>query len=221
MRNFSNELYRAFLDRANMLGYNAVEYETVKQPVEFFKGQEYICSLMPNGEIHYRENATVSEDVSRLSELFASMRHVYDLYDKAENLPFKGVENYKVLCEYEKFLLVAMMDDNDQLRFVTWRYSYNRDSVAYGHYFDTDYDGARQDFAIRSGLIDEQKLFKPDDLIVIYDACVYRALNDENMIYNEEGKLRKLIERIEKIVTELHERTEPEQETEQDLDQEV
>lgn len=40
MRKFSNELYRAFLGRAYTLGYTVVEYETVDQPVEFYKGRE-------------------------------------------------------------------------------------------------------------------------------------------------------------------------------------
>ena len=82
MRKFSNELYRAFLERAYTLGYTAVEFETVGQPVEFYKGREYICSLMPDGEIHYKDNAAVRDDVFRLTELFSSMKHAYDLYEK-------------------------------------------------------------------------------------------------------------------------------------------
>jgi len=203
MRKFSNELYRAFLERAYTLGYTAVEFETVGQPVEFYKGREYICTLMPDGEIHYKDNAAVRDDVFRLSELFSSMKHAYDLYEKAENLPFEGVKNYKVLCEFGNFLLAAMMDNNDQLRFVTWRYSYNRDSVAYGHYFDTDYDGARQDFAVRAGLIDEKKLLKENELVTLYEACIFRGRNDSDISFDDEKRLMNVMNRIQENIPNL------------------
>jgi len=221
MRTFSDELYMAFLDRSYNLGYNAVEFQSTKQPVEFYKDKAYVCSFMPNGEFHYQSNPDVRADVTKLSELFAEMRHAYDLYDRGQHLSFNGVENYKVLCEFGSFLLAAMKDNNEQLKFVTWSYSYDRESVAYGHYFDTDYKGARQDFAVRAGLIDEQKLFKTEDLMAIYDACVYRAVNDEAINYKDERKLQSLTERIEKLVPELQERNESEQEMEQDLGQEA
>jgi hypothetical protein len=158
---------------------------------------------MPDGEIHYKDNAAVCDDVFRLSELFSSMKHAYDLYEKAENLPFESVKNYKVLCEFGNFLLAAMMDNNDQLRFVTWRYSYNRDSVVYGHYFDTDYDGARQDFAVRAGLIDEKKLFKEDELVTLYEACIFRGRNDREISFDDEKKLMNVMNRIQENIPNL------------------
>jgi len=183
----------AVLDRAYNLGYTAVEFQSTKQPVEFYKGKEYVCSFMPNGEFHYQSNPDVREDVSKLSELFAEMKHAYDLYDRGQHLIFKGVENYKVLCEFGSFLLAAMKDNNEQLRFVTWSYSYDHESVAYGHYFDTNYKGARRDFAVRASLIDEKKLFKEDELVTLYETCIFRGRNDREISCDDEKKLSSLV----------------------------
>ena len=203
MRTFSDELYMAFLDRAYNLGYSAMEFQSTKQPVEFYKGKEYVCSFMPNGEFHYQSNPDVREDVSKLSELFAEMKHAYDLYDRGQHLIFKGVENYKVLCEFGSFLLAAMKDNNEQLRFVTWSYSYDHESVAYGHYFDTNYKGARRDFAVRAGLIDEKKLFKEDELVTLYETCIFRGRNDREISCDDEKQLSSLMDKIKSNIPDM------------------
>lgn len=51
---------------------------------------------------------------------------------------------------------------------MTWRYTYDRKGVTLGHYYHNDYAGAKEDFAIRSGLVSEQKLFKDKELQGIY-----------------------------------------------------
>lgn len=83
MEGLSEPLYQAFLERAYRLGYTAVEYESKSQPVEFYKGREYICSLMPDGTIHFKPDTGMERDVHRLSNILLSMKHPYALYADA------------------------------------------------------------------------------------------------------------------------------------------
>lgn len=72
-------------------------------------------------------------------------------------------EKYRKLSEYGRIVLAARDDGDYGLHFVTWEYSYDRKGVGQGHY-TTDYEGAKKDFATRSGLIQEKILFQPDQL---------------------------------------------------------
>ena len=48
---------------------------------------------------------------------------------------------------------------------------YDRTGVVHGHYFMENYDAAKQDFATRSGLIQTEQLFSPEQLTEIYRCC--------------------------------------------------
>ena len=48
--------------------------------------------------------------------------------------------------------------------------AYERQGVCHGHYFEDDFQSAKQDFAIRSGLISKAQLFSPEQLTELYRA---------------------------------------------------
>ncbi len=54
--------------------------------------------------------------------------------------------------------------------FVTWKRYYNGSGVCNGGYFLDDYEAAKQDFAIRAGLIEKQRLFSDTQLLDIYQS---------------------------------------------------
>ena len=57
------------------------------------------------------------------------------------------------------------------VQFVTWDWSFDRTGLNQGNYFQENYAGAKQDFAIRAGLISKQQIFNPGQLIEIYRCC--------------------------------------------------
>lgn len=138
MKELSEPLYRAFLKRMQKLGYTAVKPESRDQPTELFKGEQYIGFLLPNGAIYYNTGTGVEKEIHRLADALLEMKPPYALYDTAAYLPYKGVEKYKMLCEFGDALLAARLDDDGELRFVTWVYDYNHESVMHTLYFDTD-----------------------------------------------------------------------------------
>lgn len=217
MKGLSEPLYRAFLGRIQNLGYRTVEPESRDKPTELYKGEQYVGFLLPNGAIYYTPGTGLEKEVHGLTDLLLAMKPPYALYAEAAYLPFKGVEKYKLLCEFGDTLLAARLDDDSELRFVTWDYDYRHEGVMHTRYFDTDFAAAKQDFAERCGLVSDQKTFDPKELAAIYDACMYRGRNDENLDREDEEKLLVLVEKLESMAPELIKR-EPEQVTENELE---
>lgn len=217
MKGLSEPLYYVFLERIYKLGYTAVEHESRSQPVEIYKDKEYICSLMQDGAFHFKPGTGVDSDVHGLSDILLSMKPLYELYENAAYLSFKGVEKYKLLCEFGDALLAVRLDDDHELRFVTWMYDYRHEGVMHTKYFDTDYSAAKQNFAIRCGLVDEKRLFDEKELVALYDACVYRGSHDETLSSDNEKLLQGLVQKLECVLPELS-NTEQEQEQEKGME---
>ena len=103
-------------------------------------------------------------------------------------------------------------------QFVTWIWDYNRTGVSYGHYYDEDFCGAKQDFAVRSGLISKTQLFSPEELTELYRATDY--LLDEGPEL-EDGHLKAMQTartKIEYTVPDLADRLEQGQAQEPQID---
>ena len=90
---------------------------------------------------------------------------------------------------------------------VTWEWDFDRQGVHAGHYFMENYEAAKQDFAVRAGLVERQRLFSDEQLAVIRDACEFALEDDATLSYAEEKQLRSVQEQIELLL--------PQQEQEQ------
>lgn len=55
-------------------------------------------------------------------------------------------------------------------QFVTWVWDYGHRGLSHGHYYEGDFQLAKQDFAVRSGLISRAQLFTPEELTELYRA---------------------------------------------------
>lgn len=79
---------------------------------------------------------------------------------------------------------------------MTWEYDFDRRGVHAGHYFMQLYEGAKQDFAARAGLVNRQRLFSDEQLAVIRKACAFSLEDDVTLSYAEEKLLRSVQEQI-------------------------
>ena len=83
------------------------------------------------------------------------------------------------------------------VEFVTWDWDYDRKGLSHGHYFTSNYEGAKRDFATRSGLIPEQQLFKDEQLIEIYRCCADTLDAGFDLTYEQEKCIKSVQEQIE------------------------
>ena len=64
---------------------------------------------------------------------------------------------YKKLAEFNGVVLGGIETENGEYNFTTWRKDNN--SLYWGHYYGTDYTEAKEDFAARANLVNENKFF--------------------------------------------------------------
>lgn len=89
--------------------------------------------------------------------------------------------------------------------FVTWSWDHDRNGVHLGHYFMENYKGAKQDFAVRAGLVNSQRLFSDEQLRVIYDACQF-SLGEAALSVLEERPLTSVTEQVRGLLPDVEQR---------------
>ena len=121
-------------------------------------------------------------------------------------------EKFHLLADFGGAVLAGRELENGWgYQFVTWIWDHDRTGVSHGHYYEEDFQGAKQDFAVRSGLISKAQLFSPEELTQLYRATDY--LLDEGP-EPEDGQLKDLQTsrtKIEYTVPDLAERLEQSQ----------
>lgn len=121
-------------------------------------------------------------------------------------------EKFHLLADFGGAVLAGRELENGWgYQFVTWIWDHDRAGVSHGHYYEEDFQGAKQDFAVRSGLISKAQLFSPEELTQLYRATDY--LLDEGS-EPEDGQIKALQTsrtKIEYTVPDLAERLEQSQ----------
>ena len=111
---------------------------------------------------------------------------------------------YKKLAEFNGVVLGSVEHSNGEYHFTTWAYRDN--ALYYGHYYGTEYEMAKEDFAMRSGLVNVNCLFNHEQLVEIYRCAedILRAQYD--LIGEPNHTLEEVCEKIENAVPNLDER---------------
>ena len=115
------------------------------------------------------------------------------LIEQAPDLKADGLgENYKHLAEFNGAVL-AGHPSRYGVEFVTWEWSCGRTGLWQGHYYDpgsgpNGYLSAKQDFCVRSGLMDQHRLFTNEQLAEVY-RCVSETSENAYPITPERQKL--------------------------------
>ena len=114
-----------------------------------------------DNDVMYSEGAFSKSGRDKFHALYRLFREVLDycaVYEKAAPLTADGLsEKYRCLAEFGDAVLAAKYNDEDGFEFVTWFRSSDGKSVCSGNYYD-DYNSAKENFSIRSRLINEDRL---------------------------------------------------------------
>ena len=100
---------------------------------------------------------------------------VYEYVEAMQGTPIlraSGLnEEFHLLADFGDAVLAGRERENGQgYQFVTWTWDYGRRGVSHGHYYEGDFQSAKQDFAVRSGLISKAQFFSPEQLTELYRA---------------------------------------------------
>lgn len=196
----TTELEALFSKKAAAMGYSIhkeVEEHDPKVMLTAFKGQEEICRFEKTGAMRFWRDSPFVKERKELHSLLLDLKERNDLYLNAKPLDCEGVRDFRLISEFGNHLLAAKQSKDNEIRFVTWQYDYDRTGVTLGHYYETNYQGALKDFTVRSGLIDENQLFTEEEMAVLYASCVFRGRHDDDLTFESEQELHTVIEKLE------------------------
>lgn len=199
------ELTAAFIRRAAALGYEIRETPKAHDDklllTAYLDGNE-VCKFETGGAMRFIQDNPLIGERKFLHSLLLDMKQAHDLYADASPLEIEGVKDYRRISEFGDVLLAAKLDKDNEVHFTTWKYDYDRRGVTWGHYYETNYEDAKRDFVLRAGLIGENQLFSKEEWVALHDACVFRSRNDDEISYEDEKKLRNVMEKVEENIPE-------------------
>ena len=178
------------------------------QPVLFVSSESDVF-LLPAGSNPPEASELYHKVAQTAEEVYAYVEAI----QTAPLLHASGLsEKFHLLADFGGAVLAGRELENGWgYQFVTWIWDHDRTGVSHGHYYEEDFQGAKQDFAVRSGLISKAQLFLPEELTQLYRATDY--LLDEGP-EPEDGQLKALQTsrtKIEYTVPDLAERLEQSQ----------
>ena len=169
----------------------------------FFVSPSSDVFLLPAGD----RQLEVSELYYRVGQLADEVYGYVEAVEQAPLLHASGLqEEFHLLADFGGAVLAGReRGDNQGYQFVTWIWDYRRTGVSHGHYFEENFQGAKEDFAVRSGLISNAQLFTPEELTELYHATNYLLRNGPELISNQLKAIEKARTRIEYLVPDLQE----------------
>lgn len=98
--------------------------------------------------------------------------------------------DYRLLAEFNNVVFAGHERESYGTQFITWERTYDGTGLWQGHYMENNYAAARQEFAVRSGLVDQDQLFSGEQLAEMY-RCIQETLDSE---YPMTDSRRKILE---------------------------
>ena len=172
-------------------------------------GQE-IGAVIPDGSMRIRkefiDDTEVSDLCQRTGEIAAEVREYMKLLEDDPSLKASSLsEPYKLLADFNGYVLGGM-ESSRGIQFTTWQWTYNHDGLTLGHYFGDDYAAAKRDFALRSGLMPEEKQFTPAQLIEIYRCCADTMTSGIPRTFEQEKRIDEIQTQITEMVPDYADR---------------
>ena len=179
-------------------GFTVEPIEDHHLPVCWEKGR--LCRISGKGSVLYRQECvdvpgaqdalqTVIDTAKMTSEYMA-------ILETAPRLKASGLHgDYRVLADFGSAVLAGHPTERG-VQFVTWEWDFDREGVHHGHYFQDDYDAAKRDFTVRSGLVQKDALFEPEQLAQIYHALSFVREQDETLSFGRDQELAELMDQV-------------------------
>ena len=183
-------------------GFTVEPIEDHHLPVCWKKGR--LCRISGRGSVLYRQECVDvpgAQDALQAVIDTAKMTSEYmAILETATLLKASGLTgDYRVLADFSSAVLAGHPTERG-VQFVTWEWDFDREGVHHGHYFQQDYDAAKLDFTLRSGLVQKDALFEPEQLAQIYHALSFVREQDETLSCGRDQELAELMEQVDGLL---------------------
>ena len=188
--------------RLRQNGFTVEPIEDHHLPVCWEKGR--LCRVSGKGSVLYRQenvDALGAQDALQSVVHIAAMTAEYmTAMERTPKLQATGLEgDYRILADFGDAVLAGHPTERG-VQFVTWEWDFDRKGVHHGHYFQQDYDAAKRDFTVRSGLVQKDALFEPEQLAEIYRALRFVREQDETLSFGRDQDLAELMEQVGELL---------------------
>lgn len=180
--------------------------------LEVFLHSQPVLFVSPKNEVFLLPEMSGNDEAGDLyHEVAQTANEVWDYVEAVQSsnlLSVSGLsEEFHLLADFGGALLAGReREQSCGYQFVTWIWDYHRTGVCYGHYYENDFTAAKQDFAVRSGLISKAQLFSPEELTELYRGIEYLLENGPEPQEEQLKVAQTAREKIEYTVPNLQER---------------
>ena len=136
------------------------------------------------------------EVFSHLTDDAETVREYVGLYESSPQMKPKDVQNYRKLSEYGDVVFAGMYSQKHGFMFCSWRQSDGGKYVAHGNY-SPDYLVSKENFAVRAGLVDDNKLFTKEEAEELFKCAAFARDNCESLTYEQDRGLMELMEKLQ------------------------
>lgn len=182
-----------FKELSRVLAKNEIETappENGRLPI-LLSGQS-VGRVEPDGTMCLVPNDITTPEANELYFKVAPIAEMVSEYTKSMEKTFsltaEGLdEEYRLLAEFNGTVL-AGRETEYGMKFATWDWSYDKTGLYQGHYYMDEYISAKEDFAKRSGLVSENRLFSSSQLTEMY-RCMADTIDSGYELTDEQTKL--------------------------------
>lgn len=186
---------------SRILGKNGFTVSENKDCITVFSDGNEVAKIFENGMIS-ATNGTSGDAYFEIKKIAGAVSEYCSAYEKAAPLKAEGLSgNYRCLSEFNGTVLAAKHTEYG-FEFVTWDRTYDGKAVCQGNYHN-NYMAAKENFAVRSGLVDKDKLFSTEELEQIGKCVDFTMRHNDNLNFDDCECLKKLNEKILESLSEL------------------
>lgn len=165
-----------------------------------------LCKIDPKGDVFSKPN--MEEYRTQLDQVVKTSRTVSEymrLIESAPPLQAKSLTmDYRLLSEHNGVVLAAHPSWFGA-EFATWEWAYGHTALWQGHY-TRDYESAKEDFAVRSGLIQAERQFTEEQLTELHRSAKEALNGDRSLTDRRRELLQEACWKIEASIPALEER---------------
>ena len=207
-----NKFFAELSRRLNADGIESCGIEDKR--LEVFLHSQPVLYVSPASDVFLLPAGSQNEEASELYHQVAmAADEVYSYVETMQNAPLlhaSGLHaDFRLLADFGGAVLAGQERENGQgYQFVTWIWDYDRTGVSHGHYYEDNFQSAKQDFAVRSGLIPRAQLFSPEELTELYRATGHFLEEGPELDYKQQKAIQEARTKIEYTVPDLQSRLE-------------
>lgn len=205
MDNKSNLAQLRYLEEVAVnLRRNAFEVERIEDqhlPVSW--NGSHLCRISGKGSVLYRQEIVdalgAQAELDQVVDIANITREYMTMMEYAPLLKAQSLNgDYRILADFNTSVLAGHPTEHG-VQFVVWDWDFDKKGVSRGGYYQECYEAAKRDFVTRSGLLQKDALFEPEQLKEMYHALNFVREQDDSLTFGRDQELRELMEQIRRL----------------------